>query len=356
MPPLPGPLPLPGAREKFADLGRGVALPPSPFPLPFHWRDDLLSALTVVFSLICAIGLMFPWAAQAMEFDYRLAPRQVAPDTWAFIGATEDFSPANGGNIVNTGFIVTKAGVLVIDTGPSLRYGEQMRQAIHRITEQPVVQVVNTHHHPDHFLGNQAFAGLPILALPETAQGQESQGGAFADNMYRMNGEWMRGTEPLPATQTDVPARLLLGGHDIEFLRLAGHTAGDLAVFDRTTGVLFSGDLVFHDRTPTTPHADIKRWLQGLAQLEALPFKVLVPGHGTPTTDAAPIAQTRDWLQWLNSALRQGAASGIDMAEMLRQPLPARFAAMPLSGREYQRSVSHLFPRMEQDMLEGRKP
>ena len=314
------------------------------------------TVLFIGFCLLCALGLMFPWAVQAAEFDYRLAPKQVAPDTWVLQGATEDFSTVNGGNIVNTGFIVTNAGVLVIDTGPSLRYGEQMRQAIRRVTERPVVRVVNTHHHPDHFLGNQAFAGLPILALPETARDEETQGGAFADNMYRMNGEWMRGTEPQPATVTDVPARLQLGGHDIEFLRLAGHTHGDLAVFDRTTGVLFSGDLAFHDRAPTTPHADIRVWLASLALLESLPFKVLVPGHGGPTADAAPIAQTQDWLQWLDAALRQGAASGIDMGEMLGQPLPARFAALPLSVREYQRSVSHLFPRLERETLEGAKP
>ncbi len=319
-------------------------------------RDSGAVALFVVFSLLCALGLMFPWAASAADYDYHLSPRQVAPDTWVFQGATEDFSLANGGNIVNTGFIVTKTGVLVIDTGPSLRYGQQVREAIRRITALPIVQVVNTHHHPDHFLGNQAYVGLPILALPETAHGEESQGGAFADNMYRMNGEWMRGTEPQPATLTEVPVRLQLGGHDIEFLRLAGHTDGDLAVFDRSTGVLFSGDLVFHDRAPTTPHANIGAWLRNLTVLEALPFKLLVPGHGAPTTDAAPIAQTRDWLQWLEGAMRRGATSGLDMAEMLRQPLPARFATMPLSSREYQRSVSHLFPHLEREMLEGAKP
>ena len=314
------------------------------------------SRSTVLFigiCLLCALGLLFPWAADAAEFDYHLTPRQVAPDTWVFVGAREDFSTANGGNIVNTGFIVTQAGVLVIDTGPSLRYGQQMREAIRRVTDLPVVQVLNTHHHPDHFLGNQAFAGLPIMALPATAHGEENQGGAFADNMYRMNGEWMRGTEPQPATLTEVPARLQLGDHDIEFLPLSGHTDGDLAVFDRTTGVLFTGDLVFHDRAPTTPHADIRHWLDSLARLEALPFKLLVPGHGDPAGDAAPIAQTRDWLLWLTAALKRGAADGLDMAEMLRQPLPPRFAALALSGHEYQRSVSHLFPRFEAEVMEG---
>ena len=90
-------------------------------------------------------------------FDYRLAPRELAPGAYVIVGLKEDFSFTNGGNIVNTGFLVGTEGVIVIDTGPSRRYGEQMLAAIRRVTPLPVVLTLNTHHHPDHFLGNQAF-------------------------------------------------------------------------------------------------------------------------------------------------------------------------------------------------------
>ena len=50
---------------------------------------------------------------------YDLKPVKVAQDTYVLIGFMEDFTLKNGGNIVNTGFIVTKEGVVVIDSGPS---------------------------------------------------------------------------------------------------------------------------------------------------------------------------------------------------------------------------------------------
>ncbi|MEN9847393.1 MAG: hypothetical protein RL368_133, partial [Pseudomonadota bacterium] len=84
----------------------------------------------------------------AAELNYQLTPRQLSSDTYVFVGKTEDFSFENGGNIVNTAFVMTSAGVVVIDTGSSLRYGEQMRQAITKITDKLIVQVINTHHHP----------------------------------------------------------------------------------------------------------------------------------------------------------------------------------------------------------------
>lgn len=287
--------------------------------------------------------------------DYQLLPRKVAEDTYVLVGRTEDFSPANGGNIVNTGFIVTAEGVVVIDSGPSRRYGEQMRRAIATVTPRPVKRLYITHHHPDHFFGNQAYADVPTAALPRAMQGMEAEGGNFAGNLYRMAGDWMKGTEPLPAREAAAPGRFTLGGHELEILAFDGHTGADLVVFDHTSGVLFAGDLVFHQRAPTTPHADIARWLRALDALEALPFRLLVPGHGEPATDGRAIVQTRRYLLWLDATLRRAAAEGMDMPELLQQPLPPEFAGMALARPEFERSVAHLFRGLEAQSL-GKAP
>ena len=161
-------------------------------------------------------------------------------------GSTANFGKDNGGNIVNTGFIVTSAGVVVIDAGPSKRYGEAMRKAIASVTDKPVIEVLLTHHHPDHVLGNQAFSDVPIGALPGTAALLKQQGEAMAENMYRMVGDWMRGTEVVLPTQAIEPGLKSFGNHDLQLLSLGGHTGADLAILDQQTGVLFAGDLVFY--------------------------------------------------------------------------------------------------------------
>jgi uncharacterized sulfatase len=294
----------------------------------------------------------------AQDFDYRLQAVSVAPDVYAFIGRTEDFDTANGGNIVNSAFIVAPQGVVVIDSGPSLRYGQQMRRAIARITDKPVALVINTHHHPDHFLGNQAFADVPIGALADTRQGIVSDGNTFAENLYRMSGNWMKGTEVQAPTRTLTAGELDVAGRHLQLIALDGHTDADLVVFDPTSGVLFAGDLVFNGRAPTTPHADVAHWLAALDRLEALTrssaFKVLVPGHGAVTRDAAPIRQTRAWLSWLNATIRDAARAGLDMNDLLARPLPPEFAKLPVAASEYRRSVGHFFPAAEQAALEGK--
>lgn len=287
------------------------------------------------------------------DLDYSLKPRQIAAGTWLLEGSTDNFAKANGGNIVNTGFIVTDSGVVVIDSGPSKRYGEALRRAIAATTDKPVIQLLLTHHHPDHVLGNQAFGDVPIGALAGTSDLLRQQGEAMAENMYRMVGDWMRGTEVVLPTQVLEPGVLEVGGHRLRLLGLSGHTGADLAILDENTGVLFAGDLVFYERALTTPNSPgLGVWLKDLDTLQALPWKLIVPGHGPLASDTAPFAQMRDYLGWLDGLMRDGAAQGDDMAEMIRRPIPERFAGISLTRYELIRSVSHLYPRYERQRLQ----
>ncbi len=307
-----------------------------------RWHLRLALALLAMFSA---------WSAAAADLDYGLQPVKVAADTYVFQGANEDFSFDNGGNIVNTGFIVTEVGVVVIDSGPSRLYGEQMRAAITKVTDLPVIRVFITHMHPDHFLGNQAYDDVPILALAGTIDGIRSQANAFTDNMYRLAGSWMRGTEAVRPDEAIDEGELSFGSRRLQVIAGGGHTPDDLMLLDHATGVLFAGDLVFHDRAPTTPHAELDIWLRSLRRIQALPVEVLVPGHGPVTRDLHPVMQTRGYLDWLEQTLNTAARSGVDMAELLYTPLPGEFDALSVMPAEFHRSVSHLYPQRERREL-----
>ncbi len=287
------------------------------------------------------------------ELRYTLQPRQIADDVWLLEGSTDNFDKANGGNIVNTGFIVTESGVVVIDSGPSRRYGEAMRAAIASVTDRPVIKLLLTHHHPDHVLGNQAFTDVPIAALAGTTELLREQGNAMAENMYRLVGDWMRGTEVVLPTETLAPGTLDIGGRSLRLLALRGHTGADLAILDERSGVLFAGDILFYQRALTTPNSPgLDVWLEDLDTLEALPWKRLVAGHGPVADDAAPFLQMRDYLGWLDGLLREAANGGADMNEVIQSPIPERFAGISLTRYELIRSVSHLYPRYEAMVLQ----
>jgi quinoprotein relay system zinc metallohydrolase 1 len=294
----------------------------------------------------------------AQRLDYDLRARRMAADTWVIEGAVEDFDRSNGCNIINTAFISTGAGVVVINTGPSHRYGLQQRRLIEQTTLQRVTQVVNLNLHPDYFFGNQAWQDPAPRALPGSMAGMQTEGEAYANNLYRLCGDWMQGTEPAPAQQTLETGVMALGQHRLEWLRLSGHTADDLVLIDHSTGVAFVGGLVFADRVPTTPHADFARWLQSLDKLEALHktgyFRWVVPSHGPVHEGLLGIAQTRDWIQWLTRHMREHAAAGRDLSEVLSLPVPARFAAWASQPAELHRTLAQWYPMYENQALDAR--
>ncbi len=297
-----------------------------------------------------------PTGADPQTLNYRLQPRQIARNTWVVEGAVEDFSRGNGCNIINTAFIVAPEGVLVVNTGPSRLYGEQQRQAIARITQQPVTRVLNLNLHPDYFFGNQAYAGVPVQALAGSIRGMQAEGKAYEDNLFRLCGDWMKGTEATAANTPATPGLLNWGTHRLELLRLNGHTSDDLVLIDHSTGVVFAGGLVFKDRVPTTPHADLAAWQRSLLVLRqrvADPAITVVPSHGPVHVGTSGIEQTADWLQWLDQTLRDSAQRGLDLGEVLQISIPARFQPWAAMPAEFIRSATYLYPRHELAVLQS---
>lgn len=301
-----------------------------------------------------------PPLVQMAQFDYGLRARALADGVYVVEGANDDFSVANGCNIINTGFIATGAGVLVINTGTSRRYGEQLRALIKRTTAEPVVQVLHLNLHPDYFLGNQAFADVPISATAATRAGMQREAASYETNLYRLCGDWMKGTEARLPTQTIGPGPLRIGQREFELREYAGHTASDLVLVDKTSGVAFVGGLVFVDRVPTTPHADPTAWLRALDVLAGLKMGLLVPSHGP--VQAGPdsqrgLQQTRAYLQWLDASFTRWAAQGWEMNEVLRAAPPEPFGRWAAWPAEYTRNVAHLYPRYERAVLpRGKAP
>lgn len=297
------------------------------------------------------IGIV-PLAAVAQDRSYAIAPVAVAEGLWMIRGADEPMLFSNGGAIANIAIIATPVGTVLVDAGPSVRYGRALKAAAEALTGQRVVRVYVTHLHPDHGMGIAAFDPAIVAALPGTISDMERDSGAFSDALYRLLGDWMRGTEvALPGRRIDQPTEDF-GGRRIRLLALGGHSRADLALVDEKTGTLIGGDLLFLDRAPSTPTADIKRWRESLTALAALPHRAAIPGHGPfdPTGHKA-IEQTRDWIGWLEQTLRRAVGAGLDMVEAGELPIPQRFARMAAARYELQRSVSHLYPGLEAELL-----
>jgi len=101
---------------------------------------------------IFATGLLLSFAANSAELV--LKPVKIAPDIYAVIGDLGNQTFENEGLNSNLGFVVTGDGVLVINTGPSMRVARALQIAIGKITAQPVKWGVNLNSQNHYWLGN----------------------------------------------------------------------------------------------------------------------------------------------------------------------------------------------------------
>ena len=73
------------------------------------------------------------------------------------------------------GFIVTSAGVVVIDTSNSPFHAREILYEIRRRTDQPIRYVINTSAAADHMLGNEVFTDQQATLI-STAAAQAEMG------------------------------------------------------------------------------------------------------------------------------------------------------------------------------------
>jgi glyoxylase-like metal-dependent hydrolase (beta-lactamase superfamily II) len=271
-----------------------------------------------------------------------MQPVQVAPGAWFVQGQAALGSAANQNFISNAGFVVTPAGVVVIDALGSPPLAHRLLAEIARITPQPVRYVIATHYHADHIYGLQVFkeAGANIVAhtaardylASDTARLRLA---ASRQDLFPWVDENTRLVEPdrwigVPDPHADT--MLELGG--VRFLlRPVGpaHTPEDIVVYLPDRGVLYGGDLLFRGRIPFVGQADSRAWIAALERLLTLQPRVLVPGHGAASTDPlADIALTRDYLRYLRERMGAAARELEPFEEAYARTDWSRFAGLPL--------------------------
>lgn len=279
--------------------------------------------LTTTFWRRIVAVLMVALAAaqvQAQEGPAMVA-HQVSASAWYVEGVSALGSPANQNFISNAAFVVTPAGVVVIDSLGSPALATRLVAEIRKITPQPITHVIVTHYHADHIYGLQTFKalGAHIIAhsaareylnsetarLRLEASRQELAPWVNADTRLVEADEWIEGDK-----------ELTVGGVRFQ-LKLVGpsHTPEDLVIYLPSEKVLFAGDIVFRSRIPYVGKADSRHWITALDTLLTFDAQIIVPGHGPLSHEAQKdMKLTRDYLAYLRATMEK-AAQNLDPFE-----------------------------------------
>jgi glyoxylase-like metal-dependent hydrolase (beta-lactamase superfamily II) len=312
-----------------------------------HLRGALAPALTVAGALTLA--------APASAADGYAPLQQVAPGVYVQRGADEAPSTANRGAVANLGVLVGASGVIVVNTGSSAEHGAALLAAVARLTDRPVVLAIDTQASPDQIMGNSTFTrrAIPVLAHRDTDIFMREHCDACVADVKAQ-----AGTDALAQTRVAWPTRLIdgsqtidAGGRTLQIVYL-GWTKqpGCLAVLDRASGVLFTGDIASFGVTPQTQLGQLANWIDALGELQQLAPALVVPGHGAPGP-AAHLERMREYLQALSQQTREAYLRGDGLLETTEHVDLAPFRGWALYEAHHRRNVHFAYLQIEEQDL-----
>ena len=305
----------------------------------------LLSALTILVH-----------AAQPATVP--VEPIRVSPHCWYVRGLAGEPSQQNQGFTANAGFVVTDEGVVVFDALGTPPLGEALVRAIRQITDRPIRRVIVSHYHSDHFYGLQAFKaqGAEVWAHASVKAYLGSEAPALRLQERRSSlAPWVDETARI--VQPDVwvagDTSFKLGGLTFQVYHVGpAHTPEDLALVVPEEGVFFAGDLMFGGRIPFVGEADSRAWLDAIDKLEKYQPKILVGGHGEPSTNAgADLQLTREYLVYLRERMGAAVQEFVPFEEAYAETDWSRFSHLPAFDAANRRNAYNTYLLMERELL-----
>jgi glyoxylase-like metal-dependent hydrolase (beta-lactamase superfamily II) len=225
---------------------------------------------------------------------------EVEPDVWAI------YEPFQWQEVISY-LIVGSDSALLFDTGNGLG---NIRAIVDQLTDKPV-QVLNSHSHFDHVGGNYQYQSI---LSPSTdfsianSRGSDSQqikteasAAALCKGLPEGVTEKNHHINPYSITAKVVDGDVIeLGSRNLEVFLIPGHTDDSLALLDRKSGLLWTGDSFYEGPIWLFfPETDLAAYEKSLARLVALvpQLTALLPAHNTPRVNPAMLLETQKALE-----------------------------------------------------------
>jgi cyclase len=269
----------------------------------------------------------------------------------------------DGNAVSNSGFVVLEHCVLVFDTHFTPEAGQALASDIRSVTSKPVRYIVNSHFHPDHTHGNQAFGGMPQIISSTLARRDVLQidlpalnrtTGIAQAQIAKLQKEIALLTDPkqkqalqnqintrqeflgriskfkavTPVVALDDSLTLLDGARRIEILYFgSGHTDGDVVLYLPAEKIAFVGDLFFNAAIPNVQDSNLHAWLNTLKLVLDLDAEQFVPGHGS-VGSRTDVKKFLEYIEELQSLVRPAVERGDSLEQVIRDiQIPPKYAS-----------------------------
>ncbi len=210
--------------------------------------------------------------------------------------------------------IETDKGLILIDTGRLLSQAKYALENLQQLNK-PILAILITHPHTDHFGGLPAFVeasgkDIPIYASQITFDSIQNDQRGYIENRNEQLGRDFPDSEeiPLPNSIVQDGQKITIGGVDIivyDFPTNESDTTTTYYLPEQQ--IMFIGDLVNGEKTPGLFEGNTSNWLKTLRTIqEKFPdLEQVYPGHTEPDNSNILIEAQIDYIQTFRNLVSQ---------------------------------------------------
>ncbi len=250
----------------------------------------------------------------------------------------------------NSGVFLDREQACLIDPGI---FPQEIQPIVHFVAEQRCAPcaIILTHSHWDHILGPEYFPGVRVITQANYAPEAIKYGAAIcrqiADLEASCGVERQRPfTIPSPDEVFKETLTLNVGNLVLRLIHAPGHAADQLVIYQPDTATLWAADMLSDLEIPFVSH-NLAAYERTLAMLLTLDVLVLIPGHGSPTSDASEIRRRlADDVAYL-AELRARATRALDEGQTVEETVgycqDMRYRCLEENARSHRLNVESVY-------------
>jgi len=227
--------------------------------------------------------IFFLFTLTAFGFNYHLEPYSLTKNIDCFFGLNGKAEESNGGRVINTCYIKSDKGYVVIDSGPTYAYAQQAYSAMQKKEKLPVKYVVNTSSEELHILGNEFYKEQGATLIGPKSYEKLIKEQKPLTMLEKLSNAIFANTRlvPLDIYQNE-NTTISIGELKIEIKKLEKSESKNLVVYLPSEETIFVGNYVSNKRVPALKeHDSLNEWMGNLKTIEELSWKHVITAHGT---------------------------------------------------------------------------
>ena len=277
-----------------------------------------------------SLFLFFLFLKYNIAENNQILLNEVLPGILLYNGENEEPNEINKGAIANNVAIIGNKSILVYDAGPSKQFAERFIKELRKYSKKPIEYLVVSHRHFDHAYGIEVYIKNNVTVFIDKIEySYLKKEGPLINNLLIKNLGFNEDNINFDNISDekinflDDSIELNLGNRRVLIKNLGiAHTKGDLIAYDFNTNTYIAGDVIFMGRAAAFSDANIPMWINVINNKLDLSWDYLIPGHGRIIKNKLELNDTKNWLYFLDNAVKQAISEGDMISEIFQYPVP----------------------------------